>query len=268
MSNEIKLDYEFFQSLGGNFADVFEKTEQAAEYAYKVDNSLPLQNYITKEIEAINSSITLIIDSFTSTDQRIKQAAQEIIGLDVYNAVENNSFYSKAIEKVIHDNKDNWVNKVTTSNKKQLLGIDTGGAWCDIFANYVLTTAGGKKCPAKTNRECWYNVYSQTDIVHGYYGTDEHMNALNKKFKTSIKMDDYVPKTGDLVYFNWKGSNINEIDHVGVIYVDPDDGLTYVLHGNFSNKVRYDLLDDFKNGKIMGCQHITVADMTTYNQNN
>ena len=258
MSTEIKLDWEQLESMQVLFQTVFEKVDTASDSAYKVDNDISMRNLALKMNENIGQIISLIMNSFTSTDQNLKQQAQDIVGVEVHNDIAS-SMYSLPVQQNIQNNLDFWLT-VNGDNAQEKIGINGNYPWCDAFANYVITTSG-KKCPGRTISSM-YPALANENLMHGYYAKDGALEALNNRWGSSISIDGYVPKTGDLVFFNWSGDNYSSVDHVGVIYVDPGNGVTYVVHGNYSNKVKKMTLEEFKSSS----DHITIGDMTTYNR--
>lgn len=262
MSNEIKLDWEYLEAMQGRFEVVFETVNVASELAYKVDNEISMRNLALTANDNIRHIINMILESFLSTDQNIKQEAQKIVGVEVHNSIAE-SMYSQPVQKHIQENLDYWLT-LDDSNVNQI-GINGNTGWCDQFANYVITSSG-KKCPGKTIG-AMYPALASENLIHGYSENDSSLNAINERYGSNISTDGYVPKTGDLVFFNWNYrsyvGDYDSVDHVGVIYVDPNDGVTYVVHGNYSNKVQKTRLDSIKDT----CDHVTVADMTTYNKN-
>lgn len=274
MSQKIEINYEYFESLNGNFNDVLLKADAAAQYAKTVENAEnnwfadSLYNYIDKLSESIRSNIRNILDSFKSTDNKIKEETTKIIGVEIYDEVINSLKYSQKVQDTIKKNLDFWLT-IDDINAYEKIKINGKKGWCDKFADYVITKSG-QKSPGKTIT-AMFKTLIKNNLVHGYYGTNDAYDQLNKTWNSNnsnICVDDYKPKTGDLVFFNWNGKDnekykekYGNIDHVGVIYVDPNDGITYVVHGNYSDKVKKTKLDDLKKTS----DHITVADMTKYN---
>jgi hypothetical protein len=90
MSKEIVLDYNYLESMSGRFESVFEKADTASQYAERAERCCDggsLYKYVVKLSESIRTSIRLILDSFTSTDQKMKEEAQKIVGTDIYNGI-------------------------------------------------------------------------------------------------------------------------------------------------------------------------------------
>ncbi|MGN1142260.1 MAG: CHAP domain-containing protein [Oliverpabstia sp.] len=96
-------------------------------------------------------------------------------------------------------------------------GFSSGGyGWCDAFVIYMLKKAGLTEFANKFPRGCVNQIKSLKE---------------QNLWKSA---DSYTPKTGDLVYFDWPPQD-GKADHVGIIYVEK--GKTYILHGNWGNKV-------------------------------
>ena len=74
-----------------------------------------------------------------------------------------------------------------------------------------------------------------------------------KKYNAWHSEPDYQPKNGDVVYFNWKGTN--SAQHVGVIHI-ADNGEIYVIQGNYGGKVAYVKLSDMLKDKNKQGKHV------------
>ena len=99
------------------------------------------------------------------------------------------------------------------------------GAWCDVFAHYVLCLAGVDTQAYKEEKYegNQYNV-GWTREYYKDFGAYTYVADANKS-----GMDIYdMVRTGDLILMN--GYN-----HIGVVYVEGDK--KYVVHGNYSGKV-------------------------------
>ena len=87
MSNEIILDKKYFESLKVQFEAVFEKTDAASKYAYRIDRDITMCNLAHNANENTRQIIQLILDSFTTADEKMKKEAQEIIGVEIHNGI-------------------------------------------------------------------------------------------------------------------------------------------------------------------------------------
>ena len=97
--------------------------------------------------------------------------------------------------------------------------------WCAMFAGFCLHYAGidEKDFPYASNCQRW-------------------INAL-KKVGLYAKSGDYIPKVGDLVFFDWQ--NDNDSDHVGIIFeldTDEDGNVLGIrtIEGNSKGAAVYD----------------------------
>ena len=87
MSNEILLNKEYLVSMSGRFEGVFKKVDDASQEAYHADHYSSMRDIAVKSIDDLRSNIRIIIDSFSSTDQNLKEQAQSILGVEYYNAI-------------------------------------------------------------------------------------------------------------------------------------------------------------------------------------
>lgn len=109
--------------------------------------------------------------------------------------------------------------------------LGSGDAWC---AAYVSAVAQRCKC---------------TDVVFPECGCDR-MIALYQAAGRWQEADDYTPRPGDLVFYDWqdggKGDNRGSAEHVGIV-VDVSGLTIKVIEGNLSDAVGYrNLLVDGK----------------------
>lgn len=79
-----------------------------------------------------------------------------------------------------------------------------------------------------------------TDIIP----TECSCSKMIEKLKTIgawVESDSYIPKPGDLVFYNWEasatGEDLGGPDHVGVVE-KVENGIITVIEGNFSNSVK------------------------------
>lgn len=90
MSNEILLDKERLITISNGFENVLDQAVEATQLATDANGGLicfAASRAFHELINGIRKSIRLIIDSFTTTDQNLKKAAEEIVGLDTHNAL-------------------------------------------------------------------------------------------------------------------------------------------------------------------------------------
>ncbi len=92
-------------------------------------------------------------------------------------------------------------------------------AWCHAFVSWCGAQAGaGSRIPRTAS--C-------------FYGSQE----FKAQGKWKNRISGYVPKTGDIIYFDWNADG--GYDHVGIVnYVSA--GRVHTIEGNAGNAVRYD----------------------------
>lgn len=102
---------------------------------------------------------------------------------------------------------------------------------------------------AVTYTDAWCSAYvsamsilcGMTEILPTECGCGKHID-LFKSIDSWVEADDYVPKAGDVVFYNWNDSGVGECttgaSHVGI--VTSCDGRTItIIEGNISNAVGY-----------------------------
>lgn len=129
----------------------------------------------------------------------------------------------------------------------------TGAPWCAMFASWVMenTTVDGvnlakdivqkeHKDPNRAGAACTMYAFKNSSHLNFHYSR----YYAPKYNKSDIS---YIPKKGDLVYFDWNGDwngtissscapGATWIDHIGIVeYVK--DGVVYTVEGNTSKKV-------------------------------
>lgn len=96
-------------------------------------------------------------------------------------------------------------------------------AWCATFVSAVMIEAGLTHI-APTECSC------------------PRMIELYKKLGRWVEADDYVPKIGDIVMYDWQdggsGDNRGTPDHVGIV-TKVTNGVITVIEGNIDNSVDY-----------------------------
>lgn len=95
-------------------------------------------------------------------------------------------------------------------------------AWCSTFVSAVAI-------------KCGY-----TDIIPTECGCGRHIDLFKKK-GIWVEADNYKPKAGDIILYDWSdngvGENTDGADHIGI--VEKVIGSTiYVIEGNYSNAVK------------------------------
>lgn len=78
-----------------------------------------------------------------------------------------------------------------------------------------------------------------TDIIPTECGCDE-MIKLFKKLNSWVENDSYIPKPGDIIFYDWHdngiGDNIGAADHVGIVE-NVINNVIVVIEGNKNNAV-------------------------------
>lgn len=109
------------------------------------------------------------------------------------------------------------------NGRYQHFDVTTRMAWCDVFVSVMFQEA---KLPKAIGVEC---------------GCEAHINLL-KKMKCWVESDEYVPSTGDLIFFDWqdkgKGNNKGWADHVGIV-VGVKNNIITTIEGNYDDTVKY-----------------------------
>lgn len=105
--------------------------------------------------------------------------------------------------------------------------------WCAGFVSYVAISLG------------------ITSIIPTEVGCGPMIELLKKKDSWQEK-DSYIPKPGDIIFFNWKdtgkGDNTNAPDHVGYVK-SCDGGIITTIEGNYKDSVTIRKLE--VNGKYI-----------------
>ena len=96
-------------------------------------------------------------------------------------------------------------------------------AWCSTFVSAMSILCG------------------MTEILPTECGCGKHID-LFRGLDSWVEADDYVPKAGDVIFYNWNDTGVGECttgaSHVGI--VTSCDGRTItVIEGNISNSVGY-----------------------------
>ncbi len=95
-------------------------------------------------------------------------------------------------------------------------------AWCAAFVSAVAL-------------KCGYTKIIPTECGCGRY------IDLFKKMGCWVESDSYVPKAGDIIFYDWSdngvGENIDGADHVGIVEKVSGSTIT-VIEGNYSNAVK------------------------------
>ena len=119
------------------------------------------------------------------------------------------------------------------------------GAWCAMFASFCLDYVGVEDFPHAAECQSWINQLKSEGRYH------------------DINEDNYIPKPGDLVFFDWRGSSGGLVsDHVGIVaeYIAATEkagAKIITIEGNYCDKV-CKLSYPCNSSKIMGYGEIPV----------
>lgn len=93
--------------------------------------------------------------------------------------------------------------------------------WCAMFVSFCLHYAGVENFPLGDDCNIWAEEIQKTGAYH--------------------RGDGYIPKPGDLVFFNWDyGTGTDSsLDHVGLISEITADGVIVTIEGDSGDTVRY-----------------------------
>ena len=102
---------------------------------------------------------------------------------------------------------------------------------------------------ALTYTDAWCSAYvsamsilcGMTEILPTECGCGRHIDRF-RELNSWVEADDYVPKAGDVIFYNWNDTGVGECttgaSHVGI--VTSCDGRTItIIEGNISNAVGY-----------------------------
>lgn len=270
---EILLNKEKIEELNARFEGVSSAYIVAAQYTEKAQNLKHDMNShgevvkaFTKKTERIKKDFKLIIESFTSADQKMKEKAETIVGPQYVNVnngstvvhdengnvIEVREGYSYAVQQYIHSNMQHLMS-INSSNYSSILGRN--GDWCDAYVDYIIRMSG-MHSPGATNQETT-TIFEQLGLRHGLKYDNGSWDEFNSIYGSHVSNDGYEPKTGDLV---WASHGVTT-GHVGIYYVNPDDGCAYIIEGNTpdtSMTPAQSFYDRYR--------HISFGDMSTYNQ--
>lgn len=138
------------------------------------------------------------------------------------------NFVSKAIS-FVGSNEGSYKHKyiIDTYNKIVPLPVNYKvkytDSWCATFVSFVA-------------KEC-----GLLDIIPAECGCGRQI-ALAKKMGIFIENDSYVPKTGDIIFYDWAddgvGDNTGVPDHVGIVVTVSGSNIK-IIEGNIKNSVGY-----------------------------
>ncbi len=150
-------------------------------------------------------------DANLSKEDELRQNLVDVaIG---WYGIKEGSAAHKEIVKIYNSEKNNMYRDGKYSH--YTASIDD--SWCDIFVSACFIKAG-------------YQVISGVEC-----GCEKHIELLNTKLASWVEDDAYVPKTGDIIFYDWgdsgSGNNKGWSDHVGIV-VSCDGKEIKVIEGN------------------------------------
>lgn len=98
------------------------------------------------------------------------------------------------------------------------------GSWCTYFALWCFNEAGNK---------LGVNLYGKVTPKGG--NCNSMISWYNNKGRYHLSTSDYIPKPGDLVFFDWNGNGSSQ--HVGIVK-GVSGSTVYTIEGNCSGKVK------------------------------
>ena len=122
--SQIVFNKEYFESMVGRFEGVFEEIDTASQIAYHADHYSSMRAVAVRSIDDLRSIIRIIINSFYSTDQNMKEQAQKFLGVDVYNGIlsagqvivnEDGSYVVKTYKGIVQPRGSNECTNMSTA---------------------------------------------------------------------------------------------------------------------------------------------------------
>ena len=96
-------------------------------------------------------------------------------------------------------------------------GFEERVEWCAIFVSWCAEQCG----------------YLDADIMPKFSAVDDGAEWFERKKQWAS--NDYVPKTGDIIFFDWESDGL--LDHVGIVSKYKDD-IVYTVEGNSEDVCR------------------------------
>lgn len=131
--------------------------------------------------------------------------------------------------------------KKDVGKSRSSVGCGTYGDWCALYATTKAKNAGVNLDYCKYPTYCSELVYDfiNKGIYHSKAKTTHKGSQSGRSVDCSKAYDgNYVPKPGDLIFFNWDGASEPQPDHVGIVeYVEGNR--VYTIEGNSTG-------DDYK----------------------
>lgn len=126
--------------------------------------------------------------------------------------------------------------KEGSKEHKSILAVFNNSGLCK---RYKMTT---KDAWCATSVSAAFIASGLTNIFPCVECSCAQMIKLAKKAGIWIENDAYVPKTGDVILYDWhdsgKGDNVGTPDHVGIV-VSVCNGSIKIIEGNYSDTVKY-----------------------------
>ena len=183
---EILLNKESFESLNTRFEAIFSQVDEGMNYAAKAENNIgdnvmlgAMRISFEIQIESIRQIISLIINSFTNADKESKEAAEKIVGVDIYNAI-------SAGNTVEYDGNGGYT--INSSDNTSSAGVSTstagGGNTTSTSSAGSSDGSGGASVPSTVN----------DPHLEGYQGHRQNLpdNCTNSCLAMMIQRYDLV----------------------------------------------------------------------------
>ncbi|WP_365907924.1 CHAP domain-containing protein [uncultured Ruminococcus sp.] len=177
-------------------------------------------NNVIKKISALVIAFTLI-ETGTAVSKTISPVSNNII-------TANAASYGESIVSAA---------KSDVGKSRSQVGCCGSGDWCALYATTKAKNAGVDLSYCKYPTFCSELVYDfiQKGVYHSKAKTTHSGSQSGRTVDCSTAYDaNYVPKPGDLIFYNWDGASEPQPDHVGIVeYVE--GGKVYTIEGNNGN---------------------------------
>ena len=200
-----------------------------------IDGFARMATRITNMTENL-TTVSTYLEETSSTYQAGDEAANKtILGFSGNKVTVGKGSGSTVSDENIQANLENIINGFNNRWGSPGSALGYGDLWCAQYAWDVVNGMTDK-----------FNGYSSAStgtsmryFIDGTNDTSFHYNTRNSV--NSGENDDYTPKAGDFVFFEWGNSKWNgdNQDHTGlVVSYGEDSGGSYIetLEGNISNK--------------------------------
>ena len=127
--------------------------------------------------------------------------------------------------------------KADIGKKRSEVGCGGTGDWCALYATNKVKAAEVDLSYCYDTNYCTELVcdFIQKGIYHSKQKTSYESTRSHRRVNSGTAYDaNYVPKPGDLIFYDWTYDNDDEPDHVGIVnYVQGD--IVYTIEGNNGN---------------------------------